>query len=120
MNERKVTGVSEKQHVTSYLRHAYAVSECRTCKVLSINRNAKRAHEHRSFANETNDVIIEESRQEPRWGHGTIHARMKLGSHQLGPELVRRFRTREGPQVSHKQHKSRHPEPTMPLRQAAV
>lgn len=110
--------LAEKQHAASYLQNRYSVSERRACRVLFLHRNTKRAYERKSFANELDEVVIELSEREPRWGYRKVHDRMKLDGHRIGRERVRLIRAREGLQVRRKQHKKRYPGPTEGLLKA--
>lgn len=101
--------LAEKQHAASYLQDRYTVSERRACKVLSLHRNTKRAYQHKSYANEIDQLIITLSEAEPRWGYRTVYNRMKLDGYRVGRERVRHVRAREGLQVRQKQHKKRYP-----------
>lgn len=101
--------LAEKEHAAVYLQDRYEVSERRACKVLSMHRNTKRAYERKSFASDLDQVVIDLSGDEPRWGYRKVYDRMKLDGHRIGRERVRLIRAREGLQVRRKQRKKRHP-----------
>jgi len=110
--------LAEKQHAASYLQDRYQVSERRACKVVSMQRNTKRAYERKSFGDELDQVVIRRSEDQPRWGYRTVYNRMKLDGHRIGRERVRLIRAREGLQVRKKQHKKHYPGPTEGLLKA--
>ncbi len=110
--------LAEKQHAANYLQDRYTVSERRACKVLSLHRNTKRAYEHKSYTDKIDQVIIQLSVAEPRWGYRAVYNRMKLDGYRVGRERVRRVRAREGLQVRVKQHKKRYPGSSGQLLQA--
>ena len=111
--------LAEKQHAASYLQESYAVSERRACKVLTLHRNTKRAYERKSYLSDLDQVVIELSLAQPRWGYRKVYDRMKLDGYRIGRERVRLMRAREGLQVRRKQHKKRYPGPTGSLLRAA-
>lgn len=108
----------ERRHAAGYLEARYAISERRACRVLSLNRNTKRAVPAPRCATETAQEVIDLSRAEPRWGYRKVHDRLKLDGWQIGRERVRLIRAREGLQVRRKSHKKRYPGTDKPLLQA--
>lgn len=110
--------LAEKQHSASYLQQTYGVSERRACRVVSLHRTTKRAHEHKRPFITLEGVVIALSQQEPRWGYRKVHERLVLDGYHIGRERVRLIRAREGLQVRKKQGKKLYPGPTAGLLKA--
>ncbi|MEX2489483.1 MAG: IS3 family transposase [Pseudomonadales bacterium] len=103
--------LAEKQQAAVCLQGSYSVSERRACQVMSVHRNTKRAYDHKTWSQDSDESIIQLSGQEPRWGYRKVYDRLKLDGHRVGRERVRITRAREGLQVRKKQHKKRYPGP---------
>jgi len=104
---KKVVSLAERRRVANYLQETYGVSERRTCKVVSINRNTKRRQSGNEKKAELVKRIHELSDKHDRYGYRKIYDLMKAGGWAVSRETVRIIRKRDGLQVAKKQRKRR-------------
>jgi putative transposase len=90
-----------------YLKGAYAVSERRACKVMSIHRSSYRHQGTRLAVDRAHREVVKLSERYSYWGYRKIYELIDRVECPVGRERVRLIRRREGLQVAKKAKKKK-------------
>jgi len=93
--------------LAEHLQKTYSISERRTCRILSLNRQTKRHPAVRQKDIELRQRIHQLSEKYPRFGYRKIFDVLKSEGFSVSRERVRLIRKQEGLQVIKKQKKKR-------------
>lgn len=93
--------------MAEHLQKTYSISERRTCRILSLNRQTKRHPAVRQKDIELRQRIHQLSEKYPRFGYRKIFDVLKSEGFSVSRERVRLIRKQEGLQVIKKQKKKR-------------